>query len=527
MPRKSIEGSTVVVSAILMALACATARTEKSTGTNWYSCRTDEDCASVPGATCGDRDYCVDEDGKPVEVPVTDAGGQASGGGGGSGGASNPLGNGGSGNGGSGNGGSGNDVDCKAPPRRETDAQAIATVSGYQAQVTDGAVAGDGTVGVLWQEFAEFANSPERQTLLFSRQQPGSAWSQPEQVVATTDWSLTANLARPFSPNRPTVVFWAQGDGRYTSLKAARRAEDETWKEMPVIVETTNITSHSGVVDSKGNLTVVWTETDSDAPPSLNVVRASTFLAESGSWTTPEKLTTGADAGYIDGPMVQILDNDSVVVLWSGAPTGWATWSNVYDPTRKAWGGAAQLSRNGEYRASLSSSGDRALAVWAEQNSGTPVSLFAARYEDGRWSRASTVQVEAPDADYMTSAITPGGDALAVWQIADSTERLTYSAYRVLDGTWGEPALLEYPGADRPFPLSVTWVDCKQAFLATWREYAAVGIYSAWYTLDDGWSNIVPPRNPTSAHAVDTWGNLLSTWYDRDDKKVYFQTLTP
>src|SRR6185312_7268446 len=99
---------------------------------------------------------------------------------------------------------------------------------------------------------------------------------------------------------------------------------------------------------------------------------------------------TGADASYIDAARLQILDDDSVVAQWSGAPSFWQTWSNVYDPLRKAWAGPTQLSSNGDYRASLSSSGNRALAVWAEL--GTPNSVFAARYEDGRWSTAASLQ---------------------------------------------------------------------------------------------------------------------------------------
>jgi hypothetical protein len=38
----------------------------KSTGTNWLACKSDNDCAEVSGARCGEHSVCVDASGEPI-----------------------------------------------------------------------------------------------------------------------------------------------------------------------------------------------------------------------------------------------------------------------------------------------------------------------------------------------------------------------------------------------------------------------------------------------------------------------------
>ncbi|HVU05738.1 MAG TPA: hypothetical protein VHE30_28510 [Polyangiaceae bacterium] len=47
----------------LVVAACASKAPEKSTGTNWIDCRTDADCAPLPGTRCGSDSRCVALDG--------------------------------------------------------------------------------------------------------------------------------------------------------------------------------------------------------------------------------------------------------------------------------------------------------------------------------------------------------------------------------------------------------------------------------------------------------------------------------
>jgi hypothetical protein len=54
----------------LLALAvasCASTATEKSTGTNWITCKTDLECGAIPGARCSTEGICVDANGTPIE----------------------------------------------------------------------------------------------------------------------------------------------------------------------------------------------------------------------------------------------------------------------------------------------------------------------------------------------------------------------------------------------------------------------------------------------------------------------------
>src|SRR5215471_12393024 len=69
------ELSTALRAAVAFFLfSCATTvPQQKSTGTNWLACNTDDDCAVVQGARCNTEHVCIDATGKAVPktaVPI-------------------------------------------------------------------------------------------------------------------------------------------------------------------------------------------------------------------------------------------------------------------------------------------------------------------------------------------------------------------------------------------------------------------------------------------------------------------------
>ena len=72
MLRKSLKLGTAFLLAALGA-ACASVETQKSTGTNWISCKSDADCAGHPDTHCGSDEKCVA--GHPVSPDAGSSGG--------------------------------------------------------------------------------------------------------------------------------------------------------------------------------------------------------------------------------------------------------------------------------------------------------------------------------------------------------------------------------------------------------------------------------------------------------------------
>ena len=161
--------------------------------------------------------------------------------------------------------------------------------------------------------------------------------------------------------------------------------------------------------------------------------------------------TVSDPASSATGPAVGVAADGDAVVAWrASAPGAGAVVQAAARRAGRAWSAPQTLSASGQVasppRIAVSPRGD-AVAVWEQGSIFTGLFIQAAtRRADGRWSAPATLGPTTGFATTPDAAISATGDAVAVWSQGGTVDAASHPAR----GGWTAPVALDAPAGSSP-----------------------------------------------------------------------------
>lgn len=350
-----------------------------------------------------------------------------------------------------------------------------------------------------------------------NRYVPGAGWQGAETVQ--TDLTRNSDKARVVidADGNITAVWIQENAGRY-SLWSRRYETGSGWGSAELLEtdDTGDANEPEIAIDGNGNVIAVWHQYDNVR---FNVW---TNRFESGTWGVAALLESdNNDAVY---PHLAMTAGGNAMAIWvqsDGARSNAA--GRYYDAGTGTWQAAASLENgSGDVmspRVAIDTDGN-ALAVWY-QSDGSVLDVMSNQYVPGSgWGTAAAISTLNQNGYYPQIAMTPDGDALAVWFQYDGT-RYNVWANRYINGTgWGSAELLETEETVSSDTASVV-VDGNGNGVAVWVENDGSGTLNLManrYVAGTGWSPAEAIESSTetlsagAALAVDGGGRITAVW---------------
>jgi len=284
-----------------------------------------------------------------------------------------------------------------------------------------------------------------------------------------------------FDTSGHAIAVWQQFDGTRYNITANRYSAG-TWGAAVTISNMSNpsdsaINPHVAL-DTGGNALAVWQQWDSTLPGRNNIM-ANRYDAVTG-WGT---------AGLIEADAGNAYDADIAIDKYGNALAVWyqfdGTRNNIMAnryTSGSGWGLAAVPIETGAFDASspkiaIDANGN-ALTVWS-QSDGTRTNILANRYTFGSgWGIDTLIETDnAGGARYPQVAFDASGNAVAVWQQFDGARDNIWSNRYTAGTGWGAAALIETGAGDAGSPQIA--VDSNGNALSVWQQ-ADSTYYSIW-----------------------------------------------
>jgi len=241
--------------------------------------------------------------------------------------------------------------------------------------------------------------------------------------------------------------------------------------------------------DSQGNAIAVWNQIGPTS--ALSSIWASRYEMGRG-WSTPA-LIESDDTGAASHPDVAIDANGNALAVWDQSD---GTCSNIMAnrySVGSGWGTPVLIETSTcdalEPRIAVTPAGD-AIAVWY-QFSGTSAAIWSNRYVAGTvWGTAERIESEAGVARVPQVAFDAAGNAIAIWEHFDGTRSNIRSNRYVVGTGWGVSRLVETNDAGNAQSPQLT-VDPQGNALAVWQQPdgAFQRIWANRYRANGDWEN--------------------------------------
>jgi hypothetical protein len=345
----------------------------------------------------------------------------------------------------------------------------------------------------------------------------GAAWSGPVDLSAAGQDAYGPQVA--LDANGDAVAVWWRSDGSNPVVQAASRSRRGTWSTpADLSAAGQDATEQQVALDQKGDAVVVWDRFDG----SNFIVQAAT-RPKGGTWSSPADLSAPGHSAI--EPQVALDPKGDAVAVWyrgdgsnliiqaASRPKGgnWSSPVNLSAPNQDAF----------EPQVALDQKGD-AVAVW-DRFDGSDRSLVvqaASRPKGGGWSTASDLSAPeyffvpfVPEADPHV-ALDAKGDAVAVWR----RNFVIQAANRPKGGNWSTPADLSDPSENNAFAPQIA-LDRKGDAVAVWYTQAGEFVVRAASRPKGGsWSTPADLSGagfalwPRGARALDPKGDAVVVW---------------
>lgn len=350
-----------------------------------------------------------------------------------------------------------------------------------------------------------------------NRYVPGTGWQGAETVQ--TDLTRNSDKARVVidATGNITVVWIQENAGRY-SLWSRRYETGSGWGNAELLEtdDTGDANEPEIAIDGDGNVITVWHQYDS--------VRHNVWTNrfEAGVWGTATLLESDNNTAVY--PHVAMAESGDAMAIWvqsDGARSNAA--GRYYDAGTDTWQAVASLENgSGDVqspRVAIDASGN-ALAVWY-QSDGSVLDVMSNRYVPGSgWGTAAAISALNQNGYDPKIAMTPDGDALAVWYQYDGTRYNVWANRYDHTAGWGNAELLETEDTVSSDTASVV-VDGNGNGVAVWVENDGSGTLNLManrYVADTGWSaaeaieSSTETLNAGAALAVDGGGRITAVW---------------
>jgi len=351
----------------------------------------------------------------------------------------------------------------------------------------------------------------------------GGSWAAAVNLSAAGEDAEDPRLA--VDPAGDAVAVWRRYDGSNVVIEAAVRTAGGSWGA-PVRLSAggENADEPSVGLDRAGNAVAVWRRYDGFD----DIVQAATRAA-GGAWQAPIDLSDAGQNAY--EPQIAVDEGGDAVAVWARSDGSHTIIQAANRPVNGSWGTSVDLSAAGENAAepqvAVDAAGD-AIAVWQRFNGADNVVQAAARPAGGIWQSPVDLSESAEDASYPEVAVTPGGDAVAVWEVFDGSDYLIQAATQAAGGTWQGPVDLSAPGNDAEEPQ--VGVDPAGDAVAAWVRYdgtddiVQAATRAAGGTWQPGVNLSAPGENGEEPQvAVDQEGDAAAAWSRSDGSDAIVQ----
>jgi hypothetical protein len=294
-------------------------------------------------------------------------------------------------------------------------------------------------------------------------------------------------------------------------------------------------------MDAMGGAVAVWHQA-SDLGGTGDDIWSNRCCSSGGEWGTAELLETN-DAGDALWPEVAVDLGGSAIAVWQQSDGArFSIWSNRFTPS-DGWGSAEPIGADDagdavRPKVAVDSEG-RALAVW-QQNDGIRENIWANSYTpDLGWGSPELVETDdAGDALGPRVALSPSGDAVAVWHQARSRRSIIFASRTQLGGSWDPPrpidddnsgdAMWPYVAIDASGNATAVWtVELDADHYGIWSNRSGPnGVWEAPRPINDDLSAVGSPKvaMDSSSNAIVVWrqtfdGIRFNVWANRSAAK--------
>ena len=339
--------------------------------------------------------------------------------------------------------------------------------------------------------------------------------------ASTSSWStaeLISNLNFPKSDlqvamdnSGNAIAVWSNAQGGNTNLRSAFY-NGTSWAAAISIEGNGGVADNAQIAfDASGNAIVVWLQ--------ANDIWFNRYDAVGMAWDGEQTIETGAGVAF--APQLAVDDSGNAIAVWAQDNGGTnLIYANLFSATGGTWSGETAIGSgaNGYIPQIAVDNDGNAIAIWLEDASPSPYSVWINRYSGDAWGTATEMENGVNVSAKPQIGIDAQGNGIAVWK-DDTNGRLRYNAYS-FDTGWGTAANLEN-GTNNTFIPQLA-VDTEGHAIAVWRQYSdSTIISSVWtsrYVSGTGWGTPMMLEEDDTAPisspdvAFDKNGNAFAIW---------------
>lgn len=270
--------------------------------------------------------------------------------------------------------------------------------------------------------------------------QAGGPWSTPSRFFGGLEDAYGLQIA--VDPLGNETAIWVRRVGRSWVVESATRSVGGSWSA-PVTLSAAGAGSALVAAGPEGNVTAVWLLEREEGRRSF--IQSATRSA-AGSWSAPVTLSAPGKAAR--SPQIALDPQGGATAVWEQVFSG-----AIESSTRSSagsWSAPVTLSANGVLgdspQVAVDSQGN-ATAVWAGRMSdGRRIQIQSRRIQTatrpagGTWS--VPVSISAAGHRHVQDpqiAVSPQGEAAAIWQRSNGSHLVVQGATRPAVGSWSRP----------------------------------------------------------------------------------------
>ena len=359
--------------------------------------------------------------------------------------------------------------------------------------------------------------------------QAGGPWSTPSRFFGGLEDAYGLQIA--VDPLGNETAIWGRRLGRSWVVQSATRSVGGSWSA-PVALSAAGAGSALVAAGPEGNVAAVWLLEREEGRRS--VVQSATRSA-GGSWSAPVTLSPPRKAAR--SPQIALDPRGGATVVWEEEYSG-----AIESSTRSSggiWSPPVTLSANGlrgDWPQVAVDSQGNATAVWASRVSNGRRIQTATRPAGGSWSapvsisKAGRRHVQDPQI-----AVSPQGEATAIWQRSNGSYLVVQGATRAAGGSWSRPVDIT-TGHGRGGQNLQLVVDSRGNATAIWEGYDTrpgpnFAIQAAKHSPGGAWSRPVDISRWTKSLgepqiAVDSQGRSTAIWIIGTEGGAVIQSAT-
>jgi hypothetical protein len=265
----------------------------------------------------------------------------------------------------------------------------------------------------------------------------GADWQAPVELSATGQDGLVPQIA--LDPAGDAVAVWDVRQGSNFVIEAATKAVGDAWgvgQEISAPGKNAEEPQARVAIDPAGDAVAVWERYDG-----ANYIVEAATKAPAAPWLPAQELSAAGQSAF--GADVAVDPVGDVVAVWErdngtnqiietatrapGAP--WLPAEALSVPGQNAFGAHVAVDQMGN-----------AVAVWIRYNGANYIVEAAGKESAGPWLPAEELSPAGQSAFSVQLALSPTGDAVAVWTRSDGTNQIVEAANKLPGGAWALPA---------------------------------------------------------------------------------------